>query len=139
MVPVHRTEKALASSFAGSGEVEFQSKSICLSTRVMAGGPVSESLLKYSAFRPSSLEPGCGAELRARDDDRSVLSIRRALRVENFGGVKLLDDSVDRQRRVLRDSVVVALDCGEFGRVRANDGDGFVLLQQRAAGCCCCS
>jgi hypothetical protein len=57
MVPVQRTEKALGSSFAGSGEVEFQSKSICLSVRVMAGGPVSESLLKYSALRPSSVEP----------------------------------------------------------------------------------
>ncbi len=107
--------------------MEFQSKSICLSTRVIAGGPVERVVGEVLAVEALVAGAGRGAELVRGMTMRCVLGVGRALRVENLRGAELLDDAVDGEDGVFGDGVVVALDGGERGGVGADDGDGFDL------------
>src|SRR5271156_3761612 len=71
-----------------------------------AGQRIVVEVLAFEALDVGALSH---AELSARDDDRCVFGIGRALRVEDLCGGELLNDAVDREDWVFGNSVVVAL------------------------------
>ena len=95
------------------GEAPFQSKSICLSVRVTAGGAGEVVVVEVLAFEAFDGGSGGGAELGAGNDGGGVLRVGRALGVEDLCVGELCGEAVDRKDGVARDRVVVAFNRGE--------------------------